>query len=47
MVGHALSMVARAHGDNARGGLRCTELGEFVAGTTFLERRGELQVFKF
>ena len=46
MVGHALRVVAGAHGNDAARTLFLRQQRELVAGTAFLERSGELQVFK-
>ena len=47
VVGHALRMVARAHGHHAVRALFGREQRELVAGPALLERGGELQVFEF
>jgi hypothetical protein len=46
VVGHALGMVARAHGDHAARALPGAQLGQLVAGAAFLEGGGELQVLE-
>ena len=46
MVGHALGMVARAHGNHAALTLLGVKLRQFVAGPPLLERGGELQVLE-
>ena len=47
MVGHALGVVARAHGNHAPGALLGVELRQLVAGAALLERGRELQVLEF
>ncbi|MCY1555067.1 hypothetical protein D9M68_916970 [compost metagenome] len=47
MVGHALRVVARAHGDHAARPFVGAQLRELVAGTALLERGGVLQVLEF
>jgi hypothetical protein len=47
MVGHALRMVASAHGNHTPLALLRSQLGQLVAGAAFLERGGKLQVFEF
>ena len=46
VVGHALGMVARAHGDHAARLFFGGQQLQAVAGTALLERGGELQVLK-
>ena len=47
MIGHALRMVARAHGDDAFGSFRRRQRKKPVKRATLLERGGELQIFEF
>ena len=46
VVGHALRVVACAHGDHAARTLFVGQLHQLVAGTALLEGRGELQVLE-